>query len=167
MTDRYLARAIHFDESDQRIFHSPARTGEWCISGGFEFSNWEEGDLSGKARQAFANGWLGIETFGRVSCVAITKIEPAEVEALADALAAHFVAIYGAPDSETARGVALEELGQMSELCADQTPNSLLTVSRELTDAGVKEAYRVVEPQEADIMQFAVHGSLDEEPHQH
>ena len=48
-----LARAIHFDESDQRVFHVPARTGEWCISGGFEFSNWSEGDLSGKNRQAF------------------------------------------------------------------------------------------------------------------
>ena len=60
-----LARAIHFDESDQRVFHSPARTGEWCIAGGFEFSNWTDADLTGKARQAFSNGWLGLETFGR------------------------------------------------------------------------------------------------------
>ncbi len=167
MTDRYLARAIHFDESDQRIFHSPARTGEWCISGGFEFSNWEEGDLTGKARQAFANGWLGCETFGRVSCVAITKIEDAEFEVLVKDLAQHFVSIYGAPSIEAAMPVALEELKQMSELCADQSPNTLLTVSREITDSGVREAYRVVESPEADIMQFAVHGSLDEPPHEH
>ena len=45
-----LARAIHFDESDQNVFASPARTGEWCISGGFEFSNWGEADLIGKQR---------------------------------------------------------------------------------------------------------------------
>ena len=32
-----LARAIHCDESDMNVYHSPARTGEWCISGGFEF----------------------------------------------------------------------------------------------------------------------------------
>ena len=50
-----LARAIHFDESDTRVFHSPARTGEWCISGGFEFSNWSDADLAGKAKQAFSN----------------------------------------------------------------------------------------------------------------
>ena len=56
-----LARAIHFDESDRRVFHSPAQTGEWCISGGFEFSDWSEADLDGKARQAFANGWLGLQ----------------------------------------------------------------------------------------------------------
>ena len=113
MTDgapAYLARAIHFDESDMNIFHTPARTGEWCISGGFEFSNWSEGDLTGKAKQAFANGWLGLETFGRVSVVAITKIEPAEFAVLTDLLAAHFVSHYGAPSIEAARGVASAEL---------------------------------------------------------
>ena len=167
MTDRHLARAIHFDESDMNIFHSPARTGEWCISGGFEFSNWTEGDLTGKARQAFTNGWLGLETFGRVSVVAVTKVEAAEIAALTDALAAHFVSHYGAPSVEAARGVAAEEIAQMTSLCDDQAPNTLLMVSRELTEAGVKESYRIIPPQEADLAQFAIHGSLDDEPHQH
>ncbi len=92
-----LARAIHFDESDIRVFHSPARTGEWCISGGFEFSNWTEGDLVGKAKQAFSNGWMGLETFGRSSLVAVAQIEPFERDALAKSLAQLFVSIYGAP----------------------------------------------------------------------
>ena len=161
-----LARAIHFDESDTRVFHNPARTGEWCISGGFEFSNWSEADLVGKAKQAFSNGWLGCETFGRVSFVAVTQIEPQEKDAIAGLLAQHFVDIYGAPSLDAARAVALEEIDQMAELCADHAPNTLLTVARELTEAGVREAYRVIEPQDADLNQFAVHGSLDE-PHQH
>ena len=162
-----LARAIHFDESDMNVFHSPARTGEWCISGGFEFSNWTQADLTGKARQAFSNGWLGVETFGRVTFVAITQIEPAELEALKGALAQHFVQMYGAPSIEAAAQVAEDELRHMSELCEDQDTNSVLTVARELTDAGVKEGYRMIEPREAGIDQFAVHGSLDEEPHHH
>ena len=162
-----LARAIHVDESDTRVFHNSARTGEWCISGGFEFSNWGEADLVGKARQAFANGWMGCETFGRVSFVAVTQIEPQERDTLATLLAHHFVDIYGAPSVEAALDVAREEIDQMVELCADHAPNTLLTVARELTPAGVKEAYRVIEAQEADINQFAVHGSLDEEPHHH
>lgn len=166
-TGAYLARAIHFDESDMNIFHTPARTGEWCISGGFEFSNWSEGDLTGKARQAFANGWLGLETFGRVSVVAITKIEPAEVAVLTNLLAAHFVSHYGAPSLEAARGVAQTEVAQMAELCDGQPANTLLTVTRELTDAGVKEGYRMIEAQDAGLDQFAIHGSLDEEPHHH
>ena len=157
-----LARAIHFDESDQRVFHSPARTGEWCISGGFEFSNWSEADLEGRAKQAFTNGWLGVETFGRVSFVAVTQIEPMEHDALVQALAQHFVDMYGAPSVEAARPVAEAEIAHMAELCDEHAPNTLLTVSRELTEAGVKEAFRVIEPQEADMALLAVHGSLDE-----
>jgi hypothetical protein len=158
-----LARAIHFDESDMNVFHSPARTGEWCISGGFEFSNWTEADLTGKSKQAFSNGWLGIETFGRVSFVAVTQIEQSEIETLTNALAQHFVDVYGAPSIEAARPVAQEEINQMVELCNDQSSNTLIAVSRELTDAGVKESFRVIDSQDASLDQFAIHGSLDED----
>lgn len=157
-----LARAIHFDESDIQVFHQPARTGEWAISGGFEFSNWGDGDLTGKARQAFANGWLGVETFGRVTFVAVTQIEQGEFDALADTLAQHFVAVYGAPSLEQARAVALDELGQMSNMCDDQDANTLMSVQRELTDAGVKETYHIIDSPEAGLEQFAVHGEPDE-----
>ena len=157
-----LARAIHFDESDQLVFHSPARTGEWCISGGFEFSNWGEADLDGKARQAFANGWLGLETFGRVTFVAVTQIEEAELESLAENLAQHFVSLYGAPSVEAAIGVAREEISHMSELCDEHDANTLLTVSRDLAEAGIREEFRVIQPADAELELLAVHGSLDE-----
>ena len=156
-----LARAIHFDESDRNVFHNPARTGEWAVSGGFEFSNWSQGDLVGKARQAFANGWLGVETFGRVTFVAVTRIEPAEYDALTDHLARHFVEVYGAPSIDLARPVATEELAQMAELCADHAPNTVLTVLRELTESGVREQYRFIEANDAGLDQFAIHGELD------
>lgn len=157
-----LARAIHFDESDMRVFHSPARTGEWCLPGGFEFSNWTEADLTGKSRQAFANGWLGLETFGRVTFVAVTRAEPAEISALEQALADHFVAFYGAPDRAAALPVARDEIAQMADLCEDHAPNTLLTVMRELTEAGVRESFSAITPQEAELDLVAVHGSLDE-----
>jgi len=158
----HLARAIHFDESDQRIFFNPARTGEWAISGGFEFSNWGEGDLTGKARQAFANGWLGIETFGRVTFVAVTAIEQSELAALEQALAQHFVDLYGAPSLEAALPVAKDELRHMIELCDEHDPNTLLTVSRELTETGVREQFRSIKPAEAELDQFAVHSVPEE-----
>lgn len=157
-----LARAIHFDESDMNVFHSPARTGEWCISGGFEFSNWGAGDLTGKARQAFANGWLGVETFGRVTFVAVTRIEDGETDAITQALAQHFVDVYGAPSLEQALVVARDEIAHMADLCEDHDGNTLITVTRELTDAGVNEAYRTIDGQDAGLDQFAIHGSLDE-----
>jgi Family of unknown function (DUF6505) len=156
-----LARAIHFDESDTRVYANAARTGEWCISGGFEFSDWSEADLSGKARQAFANGWFGLETSGRVTFVAVTQVEAAEVDTLTDLLAQHFVTYYGAPDVVAARPVAAEEIRQMLDLCDGHDANTLLTVARELTPSGVREAYRVIEPQGAGLEQFAVHGDLE------
>ncbi len=157
-----LARAIHFDESDQNVFHVSARTGEWCVSGGFEFSNWSDGDLVGKAKQAFTNGWLGVETFGRVTFVATTQVEASEIDALTQSLAAHFVEVYGAPSVEAALPAAQEEIAHMMELCDEHAPNTVLTVARELTEAGVKESYRIIEQQEASVDQFASHGCLDE-----
>lgn len=157
-----LARAIHLDESDMQVFFSPARTGEWCISGGFEFSNWTEADLVGKSRQAFSNGWLGVETFGRVTFVAVTQIQQSELDELEQRLAQHFVDIYGAPSIDAARDVAREELLQMVDLCADHDVNTLLTVARELTDAGVREAYRAIKGEAADLAQFAIHSTPDD-----
>ena len=157
-----LARAIHLDESDMQVFFSPARTGEWCISGGFEFSNWTEADLVGKSRQAFSNGWLGVETFGRVTFVAVTQIQQSELDELEQRLAQHFVDIYGAPSIDAARDVAREELLQMVDLCADHDVNTLLTVARELTDAGVREAYRAIKGEAADLAQFAIHATPDD-----
>ncbi|MEP1934345.1 MAG: DUF6505 family protein [Roseibium sp.] len=156
-----LARAIHMDESDQNVFFSPARTGEWCLSGGFEFSDWTDADLVGKARQAFANGWLGLETFGRVTFVAVTPIEEAEYALLIERLAQHFVEVYGAPSVDAARGVASEELTYMADLCAEHDDNSLLAIQRELTDEGVKEGFTAIKPQAAELDMVAVHGDMD------
>lgn len=157
-----LAIATHLDESDMRVFANHARTGEWCISGGFEFSNWGEADLVGKARQAFSNGWLGLETGGRVTFVAVTTVEPAEIERLIDQLAQHFITYYGAPDVEAARPVAAEEIAHMVDLCDEHADGTLLAVARDLTEAGVRESFRAIEVQKAELDLFAVHGSLDE-----
>jgi uncharacterized protein DUF6505 len=161
MTDMKLARAIHLDDSDRNVFFSPARTGEWCLSGGFEFSDWTEADLTGKARQAFANGWLGLESFGRVTFVAITPIEENEYSDLIDRLCQHFVDVYGAPSPEAARGVATEELAFMADLCADREENMLLAVQRELTDQGVKESYSAIEAPAAELDLVAMHGDVE------
>lgn len=156
-----LARAIHFDDSDTRVYPRPARTGEWCIAGGFEFSDWTGADLAGKARQAFANGWLGVETFGRATFVAVTPIEAEERDALTGRLAQHFVDSWGAPDLSAALPVARGEIAHMAELCDEHAPNTLLTVQRELTGAGVRETFRLIAPREAGLEQFAIHVTDD------
>jgi hypothetical protein len=156
-----LARTIRFDESDLNIFDHPAETDEWAISGCFSFSDWTEDMLTGKARQAFANGWMGIESFGRSTFVAVAQIEPFEFDELVQKLAQHFVTVYGAPDIDAALPTAREELEYMADLCRDHEPNTLLVVERSLGDMGVREGFRAIKPQEAELEAFAVHGSFE------
>lgn len=157
-----LARTLRFDDSDARVFDAAAQPDEWAISGAFEFSNWTADDLTGKRRQAFANGWLGLESFGRATFVAIARIEPAEYAALAERLARHFVEVYGAPDLAAACPVAEEELDFMAGMCAEHDPNTLLVVTRELVEAGVSESFRAIKPAEATLDMVAIHGDPDE-----
>lgn len=154
----HLARVIRLDESDERVFDTPAQMGEWAISGAFEFSNFTEDDLTGKRRQAFAHGFLGLDTFGRASVVAVAPVTDAELEALADALSRHFVERYGAPSLAAARPVALEELRHARELCEEHEPNTLILVERTLEAVGVRERFRPVAPRAATLEAFAVHG---------
>jgi len=157
-----LARTLRFDDSDERVFEAPAQPDEWAISGAFEFSDWTEEMLTGKPRQAFANGWLGLESFGRATFIATARIEEAEYAALIDRLAAHFVDTYGAPDLATARPVAEDELGFMREMCEDHDPNTLLVVTREMVEAGISESFRAIKPREATLDMVAIHGELDD-----
>lgn len=157
-----LARTLRFDQSDERVFETAAQPDEWAISGAFEFSNFTEADLTGKPRQAFANGWLGLESFGRATFIATADISPAEYETLIARLARHFVDRYGAPDLAAARPVAEQELGFMRAMCEDHDPNTLLVVQRALVDAGVSESFRAIRPAEATLDMVAIHGQLDE-----
>jgi hypothetical protein len=156
-----LARTLRLDISDDNVYERPALSGEWAISGGFEFSNWSEADLTGKARQAFTNGWYSIESGGRASFVGVCQITEAELDALRRTLAQTFVDHYGAPDLDAAYPVASEEIDQMRHMCEDFEENTLLMVSRTLTDLGVEETYRSRAPQDASLEAFAVHGQVD------
>ncbi len=153
-----FARTVRFDESDENVFHRAAQPGEWAVSGGFEFSNWSDADISGKSRQAFTNGWLGLESFGRASVVAVVRIEAAELDVLERCLAEHFVEVYGAPSLDAALPVARQEIEHMRDLCEDQAVNTILVVHRELTESGVREQYRSIRASEAELVQVAVHG---------
>ncbi len=157
-----LARTLRFDDSDDQVFDLPAQPDEWAISGAFEFSNWTADMLTGKSRQAFANGWLGLEGFGRATFIATAQIEQAEYDALIGRLAQHFVDHYGAPDLDAAHPVAEEELRFMREMCEDHAPNTLLVVTRELIEAGINESFRAIKPQEATIDMVAIHGEVDD-----
>ncbi|WP_246116913.1 DUF6505 family protein [Denitrobaculum tricleocarpae] len=148
MTEKPLRfpRSIRLDESDVSVFESAAAPGEWAVSGAFAFSQLTPEDLQGKTRQAFAHGFLGLESFGRSTLVTVTDIDRESYEGIIDLLARHFVEHYGAPDMAAARPAAEEEAAFAASLC-DHPINTLLAVSRELEDRGIVESFRVITPE--------------------
>lgn len=156
-----FARIIRLDESDTNIFDPAAEPGEWAIPGTFEFANWTEEDLGGVAKIAFETSWLGLDSFGRASVAAVADMTEAEAEGLTERLAAHFVAHYGAPDTDAARPAAAQEIEAMAAFCEGQVVNTLMVLTRSFEAAGVRERFRLIPPQGASLEAFAVHGDLE------
>lgn len=141
-----LLRTIRFDASDAQVFPQAAGPDEWAVSGAFAFANLE-GPPLGKARQAFANGFLSLQSFGRSTFVAVGDCSEETRQALTQALAQHFVEHYGAPDQAAAMPAAEEEIGFTLELCREAAINQLFAVQRRFDEAGqIRETFRVVTP---------------------
>ena len=147
-----LFQTIHFDQSDQHVYDQAAASGEWAISGAFQFSHLAEDDLNGKTKQAFSNGFLSIESFGRATFVSVTDIQDHDRDALCNKLADHFVEHYGAPSKEAALEAAQSEIEFAQSACADNPINTIFTVKRAFNDEGaIREEYRIVTPPQEPI----------------
>lgn len=142
-----LLSAIRFDQSDTNVFAVAATPGEWVISGAFEFCQDEQSDLTGKRRQAFANGFLGFTSLGRSTFACVAEIGADELEEQEHRLAQHFVDNYGAPNLEAGLGAAREEIAFIQDLVADALINTVFTVQRSLDEDGeIREAFRTIQP---------------------
>jgi len=142
---RFL-RVVRFDASDSHVFARSAQADEIAVSGAFEFSNICEADLSGKLRQAFANGFLGLTSFGRATFVVVSEINEIEYEKMIADLARHFIDAYGAPNHGAAEKAAREEAAFATDLCKDNLINTIFAVTRTLDDTGICEEFRIIKP---------------------
>ncbi|HET6519674.1 MAG TPA: DUF6505 family protein [Geminicoccaceae bacterium] len=140
-----LPRTIRFDDSDERVFERAAAPDEWAVSGAFAFADADPAAVTGGARQAFANGFLGTASFGWSTFVAVAGIAPDEFEQVVRALAAHFVARYGAPGIAAALPVARAEAEFAAGLCDGHPVNTLLAVERAFGPDGIRERFRAIE----------------------
>ena len=138
-------RTTRLDGSDSHVFEPVAAPGEWAVSGAFAFADADPETLTGKARQAFANGFLGMESFGWSTFVAIADIDEDSYEAVVSALARHFVASYGAPTLEAALVAARQETEFAASL-SDHEIHTLLAVERSFGDDGIVERFKVIQP---------------------
>lgn len=140
-----LLRCIRFDESDPRVFPQAAAPGEWAVPGTFAFADANPESLSRQQRQAFANGFLGLGSFGWSTLATVATAEPDEYEAAVAALAQHLAGHYGAPDMASATAAAREEVDYAASLC-EHPINTLLSLSRFIEGEAIREQFRVVSP---------------------
>ena len=91
-----LARTIRFDPSDLNVFQKAAEDGEWALVGTFCFADVTPDALNGKLRQAFSNGFLGVESFGFSTLVSVVSVRDGDADRLAEQVASAFVERLGA-----------------------------------------------------------------------
>ena len=136
-----LLRTIRLDPSDTFVFEKPAEPGEWAVSGAFEYWDRDLAALAGKERAAFRSGFLGVGSMGRSTLVQIVEAKEGDRSGVVDQLARQLVQHFGAPDVETARAAAEEEVAFAESLC-EYPPDMLIAVQRTVEDGSIREAFR-------------------------
>ena len=127
-----LPRTLRLDPSDTLVFDRAAEPGEWAVPGGFAFWDEDPAAMSGRRRQEFRAGFLGLASFGRSTLIEVAEATEAEREAAIAALAAHILSAHGAPDPEAARAAAEEEIAFAASLCEGHAPGTVLALTRSL-----------------------------------
>ena len=146
MAPSRLLRTIRFDGTDAFVFKQAASPDEWAVSGAFAFADQPQEAIIGKVKQAFANGFLSVESFGRATFTCVAEIDAATRTGLEERLAQHFVDHYGAPDLAAAMPVARQEFDFVSDLVAEAPINTVFVVQRKFDDDGrIREQFRTIE----------------------
>jgi hypothetical protein len=140
-----LLRTIRLDPSDTFIFEKAAEPGEWAVSGAFMFWDRDPAALEGKARSAFRGGFLGVGSLGWSTLAQIVDANEEDRRTVVDMLALHLVRDFGAPDMDTARGAAAEEVAFAESLCAHPL-DTLIAVHRSSEGGEVRESFRSLRP---------------------
>ncbi len=138
-------KTIRFDQSDEGVFPQAAIEGEWAISGAFAYFDQAPGDMSGKEKQAFANGFLGLSSFGRSTFACVTNITEEEIKRIECDLASSLLERFGAPDLDVAKSVAGEEVAFICDLCIEPQKNTVFAVRRSFKEDGrINESFHMV-----------------------
>ena len=144
-----LPRTIRLDPSDTFVFERAAEPGEWAVSGAFVFCDRDPAALGQKQRVALRSGFLGVESLGWSTLAIVTEATKVEWLTVIDRLAAHLMAKFGAPDIQSARDAAGEEVAFASSLC-DHPAQTILAVQRTLEHGEICERFRTLKPRQRE-----------------
>lgn len=166
-----LLRTIRLDPSDTFVFPLAAEPGEWAVTGSFLFWGRDPAQMVGKERSAFRAGFVGVDSLGFSTLVVVQPIRPEERLAAVEALARQLVAKLGAPDLDTARAAAEEEIAFSASL-AEHEEGTLVALHRSVEDGELREQFRTLAARErvpgldglhARARAFLVHEVVDDE----
>jgi hypothetical protein len=76
-------------------------------------------DIKGKVKQAFSNGFLGLDSMGFSTLVSIVTVKPDDLGKIEKRLCSIFMTEFGAPDEAAAMAAVMEEIKFMADLCAE------------------------------------------------
>src|SRR5882724_13205112 len=141
-------RTIRLDPSDTFVFERAAIPGEWAVSGAFVFWNQDPATLGPKQRVALRSGFLGIDSLGWSTLAIVTEATEADRQNAVERLGTHLLVHFGAPDLQTARHAAQEEITFATSLC-DHPLQTLLAVQRSIEDSEIRERFRTLKPRDS------------------
>lgn len=144
-----LLRTIRLDPSDSFVYDRAATPGEWAVPAAFEFCDHDPAQLTGRARQAFRAGFLGLTTFGWSTLVIAVDISPQERAEAIESLAGYLLREHGAPDIEVARVAAADEIDYSGRL-ALHPADTLIAMHRTMDgDGNIREQFRTLHAADA------------------
>jgi hypothetical protein len=141
-----LPRTIQMDASDKIVFAHAASPGEWAVPGTFLFWGRSPDSLSRKEAIAFRSGFLGVDSFGHSTLVAVQDARPDERAEMVETLARQLVARLGAPSLEAALPAAEEEVALAESLCRAHAVNTLIALHRTHDEGAIREQFRTLTP---------------------
>jgi hypothetical protein len=130
-------KAVRLDNSDAEMYqkNGACDEGEWVCSGGFAVCNIAEGYRC-EPRCYCDASFISVTRRARATIAEVVEVSDADIEIIRDALTQHLMLDWRAPDYETARGVANEEIDYTIELCETFAPEVWITVQRAPSRAG-------------------------------
>lgn len=144
-----LLRTIRLDASDGFVYERAAAAGEWAVPGTFEFWSADAASLTGRERQAFRAGFLGLTSFGWSTLVVAVPVTPDERAAAVANLAHYLMHTHGAPDQAQATAAAEEEIAVAAGL-AEHPEGTLIAMHRTRDGQGqIRELFRTLRPADA------------------
>lgn len=144
-----LLRTIRLDPSDSFVYDRAAAAGEWAVPGAFEFWDRDVSKMTGRARQAFRAGFLGLTSFGWSTLVIAVDVRPQERAEALESLAQYLLRTHGAPDIDAARAAAADEINYAEKL-ALHPADTLIAMHRTVDQEGnIREQFRTLRPADA------------------